>query len=47
MNLMKQWQYLDLTRNYILLPAKSIMRYRQVICSRLYIRLNVTCLLAS
>jgi len=48
MTLTQQWQYLNLTRNsfYILFPAKGIVSYRQVVSSRLYVRLNGTCSLA-
>jgi len=33
---------LELTKNsfYILIPAKGIMNYRQIISSRLYVRIN-------
>jgi len=44
MMLTQQWRYLNLTRNsfYILFPAKGIVSYRQIISSRLYVRLNVS-----
>jgi len=42
MTLTQQWRYLNLTRNrfYILLPAKCVVTYRQIISRRLYIRLK-------
>ena len=42
MTLTQQWRYLNLTRNsfYILLPAKGIVSYRQIISSHLYVRLK-------
>jgi len=45
----QQWRYLNLTRNsfHILFPAKSIISYRQIITSRLYVHLKGTCSLAS
>ena len=44
----QQWRYLKLTRNsfYILFHAKGIVSYRQIISSRLYVRLRGTCSLA-
>ena len=44
MMLTQQWRYLNLTRNsfYILLPAKGIVNYRQIISIRLYVRLKVS-----
>ena len=49
MTLMQQWKYLNLTRNsfYVLFPAKGVVSYRQVISSRLYVRLKGPCSLAS
>jgi len=40
----QQWRYLIFTRNsfYILFPAKGIVSYRQIISSRLYVRLKVS-----
>jgi len=48
MMLTQQWRYLSLTRNsfYILFLAKCIVSYRQIISSRLYVRLKETCSLA-
>jgi len=42
MTLTQQWRYLNLGRNgfYNLLPAKGIMSYRQIMSSRLYVRLK-------
>jgi len=49
MALTEQWRYLNFTRNrlYIVFLAKDIMSYRQIISRRLYVRLKVTCPLAS
>jgi len=48
MTRMQQWRYLNFTRNsfYILFPAKCIVSYKQIISSRLYVRLKETCSLA-
>jgi len=45
MTLMQKWQHLNLTRNsfYILFPAKCIVNYRELISSRLYVRLKGAC----
>jgi len=44
MTLTQQWRYLNFrNRVYISFPAKGIVRYTQIICSRLYIRLKGTC----
>jgi len=42
MTLTQQWLYLNLTRNnfYILFLAKGIVSFRQIISSRLYVRLK-------
>jgi len=42
MTLTQQWRYLNLARNsfYILFTEKGIMYYRQIISSRLYVRLK-------
>jgi len=48
MMLREKWQYQNLTRNSfcILFPAKGVVSYRQIISSRLYVRLKETCSLA-
>jgi len=40
----QQWRYLIFTRNsfYILFPAKGMVSYRQIISSRLYVRLKAS-----
>jgi len=49
MTLTQQWRYLNLARNsfFILFPAEYIVSYRQIISSRLYVRLKGTCSLVS
>jgi len=44
MMLTQQWRYLNLIRNsfYILFPVKDIVSYRQIISSRLYVRLKAS-----
>jgi len=48
MTLTQQQQYLKLTRNsfYILFPANSIVSYRQITSSCVYVRLKGNCSLA-
>jgi len=48
MTLTQQWRYLNLTRKsfYILFPAKGIVSFRQIIYSRLCVRLKETYSLA-
>jgi len=49
MALMQQLQYLNISKNsfHILFSARGIVSYREIIPSRLYIRLKGTCSLFS
>ena len=46
MTLMQQWRNLTKNSFCILFPSKSIINYRQIISSGLYVRLKGTCSLA-